>query len=100
LTEAATALRSGAVTSVMLAQAAIERAAKLDGSLGVYLTRFDDYAMEAAAKADAELVAGIDRGPLHGIPCGVKDILAMAEGPTTAQSLILDPAWGAGRDAP
>jgi aspartyl-tRNA(Asn)/glutamyl-tRNA(Gln) amidotransferase subunit A len=31
---------------------------------------------------------------------GVKDILAMAEGPTTAQSLILDRSWGAGKDAP
>jgi aspartyl-tRNA(Asn)/glutamyl-tRNA(Gln) amidotransferase subunit A len=56
--------------------------------------------MAAAARADAELAAGTDRGPLHGIPCAVKDIIAMAEGPTTAQSLILDPAWGAGRDAP
>jgi aspartyl-tRNA(Asn)/glutamyl-tRNA(Gln) amidotransferase subunit A len=100
LTAAAAALREGAVTSVMLTQAAIARADKLDDSLGVYLARFNDYAMEAAAAADAELAAGIDRGPLHGIPCGVKDILAMAEGPTTAQSLILDPAWGEGRDAP
>jgi aspartyl-tRNA(Asn)/glutamyl-tRNA(Gln) amidotransferase subunit A len=100
LTEAAAALRSGAVTSVTLTEAALERAARLDGSLGVYLARFEDYAMDAAAKADAELAGGIDHGPLHGIPCAVKDLLAMAEGPTTAQSLILDPAWGAGRDAP
>lgn len=100
LTEAAAALRSGTVTSVHLAEAAIDRAAKLDDSLGVYLARFDDYAMAAAAKADAELAAGIDRGPLHGIPSAVKDIIAMAEGPTTAQSLILDRDWGAGRDAP
>lgn len=100
LTEAAAALRSGAVTSVRLTEAAIDRAAKLDGPLGVYLARFDDYAMTMAAKADAELAAGADRGPLHGIPCAVKDIIAMAEGPTTAQSLILDRAWGAGRDAP
>ena len=100
LTEAAAALRSGAVTSVLLTEAALDRAAKLDTSLGVYLARFDEYAMAAAAKADAELAAGTDRGPLHGIPCGVKDILAMSEGPTTGQSLVLDPAWGAGRDAP
>ena len=100
LTEAAAALRSGAVTSVQLTEAAIDRATKLDGSLGVYLVRFNDYARAAAAKADSELAAGTDRGPLHGIPCAVKDIIAMAEGPTTAQSLILDPAWGAGRDAP
>jgi aspartyl-tRNA(Asn)/glutamyl-tRNA(Gln) amidotransferase subunit A len=47
-----------------------------------------------------ELAAGVDRGPLHGIPIGVKDILAAPEGPTTAQSLILDRTWGAGKDAP
>ena len=99
-TEAAAALRSGEVTSVQLTEAVLDRAAKLDATLGVYLARFDDYAMERAAAADAELAAGTDRGTLHGVPCAVKDIIAMAEGPTTAQSLILDPAWGAGRDAP
>jgi hypothetical protein len=62
--------------------------------------RFGDYAMAAAEASDEELASGVDRGPLHGIPCGVKDILAMAEGPTTAQSLILDRTWGEGRDAP
>jgi aspartyl-tRNA(Asn)/glutamyl-tRNA(Gln) amidotransferase subunit A len=100
LTEAAAALRSGAVTSVLLTEAAIAGADKLDGVLGAYLARFDDYAMAAAVAADEELADGVDRGPLHGIPCGVKDILAMAEGPTTAQSLILDRTWGEGRDAP
>jgi aspartyl-tRNA(Asn)/glutamyl-tRNA(Gln) amidotransferase subunit A len=100
LTDAAAALREGTVTSVELTQEALARADRLDGALGVYLARFDDYALNAAATADAELAAGLDRGPLHGIPCAVKDILAMAEGPTTAQSLILDAAWGAGRDAP
>jgi aspartyl-tRNA(Asn)/glutamyl-tRNA(Gln) amidotransferase subunit A len=100
LTEAAAALRAGTATSTELTKDAIARADKLDGPLGIYLARFDDYALEAAATADAELAGGLDRGPLHGIPCAVKDILAMAEGPTTAQSLILDPAWGAGRDAP
>ncbi|WP_329252589.1 amidase [Actinoallomurus sp. NBC_01490] len=100
LTDAAAALRSGTVTSTELTEAAIARADRLDGELGTYLARFDDTALAAAERADAELAEGVDRGPLHGIPFGVKDILAAAEGPTTAQSLILDPAWGAGRDAP
>ena len=100
LTGAAAALRAGTVTSVQLTEASITRADELDGQLGVYLARFDEYAMAAAAQADAELGGGVDRGPLHGIPCAVKDILAMAEGPTTVQSLILDPAWDAGWDAP
>ncbi|MDQ8044418.1 MAG: amidase [Solirubrobacteraceae bacterium] len=100
ITEAAEQLRSGATTAVELLAAVTARADAHDELLGAYITRFDDEALEAAERADAELAAGIDHGPLHGIPIGVKDILAMAEGPTTAQSLILDPAWGAGKDAP
>jgi aspartyl-tRNA(Asn)/glutamyl-tRNA(Gln) amidotransferase subunit A len=99
LTDAAAALRAGEVSSSELARTAIARADALDGRLGVYVTRFDEYALATAERADRELAEGIDRGPLHGIPIGVKDILAMAEGPTTGNSLILDPAWGKGRDA-
>ncbi|HEY4277849.1 MAG TPA: amidase [Conexibacter sp.] len=99
LTDAAAALRAGETTSVALTSAAIEKANALDAQLGAYVTRFDEHAVERAAAADAELAAGVDRGPLHGIPIGVKDILAMAEGPTTAQSLILDRAWAEGKDA-
>jgi aspartyl-tRNA(Asn)/glutamyl-tRNA(Gln) amidotransferase subunit A len=100
LTDAAKALRDGSVTSTALTEAAIANADLADDRLGTYLARFDDYALERAARADEELARGEDRGPLHGIPFGVKDILAMAEGPTTAQSLILDRSWGAGKDAP
>jgi Asp-tRNA(Asn)/Glu-tRNA(Gln) amidotransferase A subunit family amidase len=100
ITDAAAALRSGELTSVELTKATFEQADRLDGELGVYLARFDQSALEAAAAADAELAAGVDRGPLHGIPIGVKDIIATDEGPTTAQSLILDPAWGDQGDAP
>jgi aspartyl-tRNA(Asn)/glutamyl-tRNA(Gln) amidotransferase subunit A len=99
LTDAAAALRDGTTTSVALTEQALARADALDADLGVYLARFDEYALQRAAQADAELASGVDHGPLHGIPIGVKDILAMAEGPTTAQSLVLDPAWGAGKDA-
>ncbi|GAA4605414.1 Asp-tRNA(Asn)/Glu-tRNA(Gln) amidotransferase GatCAB subunit A [Actinoallomurus liliacearum] len=100
VTEAAAALRAGTVTSTELTRAAIAQADRLDGELGTYLARFDETALAAAERADRELADGVDRGPLHGIPFGVKDILAVSEGPTTAQSLVLDPEWGAGKDAP
>ncbi|GHC75208.1 amidase [Streptomyces flavofungini] len=100
LTETAAALRDGAVTSVGLTEAAIAAAERHDGVLGVYLTRFDERARAAARRADEELARGLDRGPLHGIPFGVKDTIAVADGPTTAQSLVHDRAWWAGRDAP
>ena len=98
--EAARLLRSGTLSSVELTRTVLERADQLDPVLGVFVNRFDDTALAAAAAADAELRAGRDRGPLHGIPIGIKDILASSEGPTTAQSEVLDPAWGHGKDAP
>jgi aspartyl-tRNA(Asn)/glutamyl-tRNA(Gln) amidotransferase subunit A len=99
LTDAAAALRAGDLTSVELTAALLARTDELDDRLGTYLARFDDTAMAAAEAADDDLRAGRERGPLLGIPFGVKDILATTEGPTTAQSLVLDPAWGAGKDA-
>lgn len=99
--DAAAALRDGSVTSVDLVSHGFATADRLDSLLGTYLARFDDAALAAAQTADAELAAGKDRGPLHGIPIGIKDIITTTEGPTTAQSLILDPAWGeAMGDAP
>jgi aspartyl-tRNA(Asn)/glutamyl-tRNA(Gln) amidotransferase subunit A len=95
---AAAALRDGTTTSVRLTEAALARADRL-AHLGTYLTRFDRYARHRAEVADCELRGGDDKGPLQGITIGVKDLLCMAEGPTTAQSLVLDPEWGAGRDA-
>lgn len=98
--EAAAALRAKEVSSVELVTAGYDRADKLDAAVGTYLARFDDSALAAAKVADEELATGIDRGPLHGIPLGIKDIISTAEGPTTAQSLILDPSWGDQGDAP
>ncbi|MEH6378504.1 amidase [Streptomyces sp. KLMMK] len=100
LTEAGQALRDGSVTSVGLTEAAVAAAERADGSLGVYVTRFVEQARAAARRADEELARGLDRGPLHGIPFGVKDTIAVADGPTTAQSLVHDRDWWAGRDAP
>ena len=99
-TDAAAALRDGSVTSVALTQAFIARADRLDPKTGTYVTRFDEYALGRAEEADEDFARGVDKGPYQGIPIGVKDILAMAEGPTTANSLVLDRAWGAGKDGP
>ena len=97
---AAEALRSGTVTSVQLTEAAIASADRFDDELGVYITRTDETALEAAAEADADFASGTDRGPLQGIPLGIKDIIATSDAPTTAQSLVLDPKWGEQGDAP
>ena len=100
ITDAGIALRDGSLTSVALTEAVQQAADRLDETLGTWLARFDEAALVRAAAADAELAAGHDRGPLHGIPLGIKDILATDEGPTTAQSLVLDPRWGDQGDGP
>jgi aspartyl-tRNA(Asn)/glutamyl-tRNA(Gln) amidotransferase subunit A len=100
IADAAAALRRGTVSSVALTTELLRRADALDATLGTYVARFDDTALVAAAQADADFAAGVDRGPLQGIPLGVKDIIAAREGATTACSKVLDPDWGRGVDAP
>ncbi len=100
ITEAAAALRDGRLTALDLTRACLDAADRLDPTLGTWLARFDEEALARAARADEELAAGYDLGPLHGIPLGIKDIIATDEGPTTAQSLVLDPSWGDQGDGP
>ena len=105
ITDAAALIRSGELTSVALTEACFAAADALDEQLGVYIKRYDATALAAAAAADAELAAGTDKGLLHGIPIGIKDIIACSESETTAQSVVYDPgfyrsAGGGHRDAP
>ena len=59
---AAAALRAGSVTSVELVRAAQAAADALDDTLGTWLDRYDESALERAAEADRELAAGDDPG--------------------------------------
>jgi aspartyl-tRNA(Asn)/glutamyl-tRNA(Gln) amidotransferase subunit A len=98
LQDAAVALRAGRITSVELTEQALAVADAHDERVGAFLLRFPAQALERAARADAQLADGVDLGPLHGIPLGIKDIITTDEGPTTAQSLVHDPDWNP-RDA-
>jgi aspartyl-tRNA(Asn)/glutamyl-tRNA(Gln) amidotransferase subunit A len=98
--DAAVALRAGHVTSLQLTEEMLRRADVIDPAIGAYVTRFDKDALAAAERADNDFARGRDAGPYQGIPIAIKDILATAEGPTTANSLVLDRAWGEGKDAP
>jgi aspartyl-tRNA(Asn)/glutamyl-tRNA(Gln) amidotransferase subunit A len=89
--EAAGALRDGRTTSRELTDRAIGSADRFDDSFGMFLSRFTETARARADRADEELAAGIDLGPLHGIPIGIKDVVAAAEGPTTARALSSSP---------
>jgi aspartyl-tRNA(Asn)/glutamyl-tRNA(Gln) amidotransferase subunit A len=97
--DAARMLRAGEVSSEEMVAAGYAKADQVDAELGIYLSRFDTTALPAARTADRELREGVDRGPLHGIPIGIKDIMATVEGPTTGQSLVHDHSWFVGRDA-
>jgi aspartyl-tRNA(Asn)/glutamyl-tRNA(Gln) amidotransferase subunit A len=98
--DAAAGLRAGAVSSVELTSALLERISSLNESLGAFVAVWHETAMDAAAAADRDFAAGVDRGVLQGIPLAVKDIIATEDAPTTANSRVLDPEWGKGVDAP
>lgn len=86
VTDLAAGLRSGTVTSAELTERALESIARLDATLGAFVAVCPDDARAAARRADAELTAGTDRGPLHGVPVGVKDMIDVAGLPTTMGS--------------
>ena len=81
LAEAGAALRTGRLTSLALTQAHLDRIAARDGRIGAFVHVARDAALAAAAEADQRLAAGEDRGPLHGIPFAVKDIIDVAGWP-------------------
>lgn len=100
IAEAAAALRSGTLTATDLTRTILDRAIALNAALGAYVTITEDAAMEQAAAADADFAAGVDHGPLQGIPLAIKDIIAMRGAGTTANSRVLATDWGADTDAP
>lgn len=86
IVEQAAALRSGKITSQRLTEIYLGRLKKYDPILRCVVTLTEELAMQQAKRADIELKEGNDRGLLHGIPWGAKDIIAVPPFPTT---------WGA-----
>ncbi len=98
--EAAAALRGGSLTSTQITEEMLARIEALNPQLGAFLAVTEDSALAEAAAADAQFAAGIDLGPMQGIPYCTKDIIATRDAPTTANSLAFDQEWGTGWDAP
>ena len=86
ISDLAALLLTGQVTSVELTSLALNRLRAHDPRLRCVVTLLEERALARARLADVELSRGEWRGPLHGVPCGVKDLLAIPEHPTT---------WGA-----
>jgi Asp-tRNA(Asn)/Glu-tRNA(Gln) amidotransferase A subunit family amidase len=80
-------VRMKKVSSLALTEMYLERLKKYDPTLKFVVTLTGERALAQARKADAEIVEGKYRGPLHGLPWGAKDLLAVKGYRTT---------WGAG----
>ncbi|MCQ0009473.1 amidase [Actinomadura madurae] len=98
IAESARALRRRETSARELTETALRRARELDPTLNAFVLIDEEGARAAAREADEQLAAGADRGPLHGIPVAVKDLVDMAGLPTTCGSAT---AFGgiAGKDA-
>ncbi len=80
-------LKTRQVTSVELTRMYLDRLSRFNATLNFVVTFTDELAMKQAQQADREIAAGTYRGPLHGMPWGCKDIIAVPGFPTQ---------WGSG----
>lgn len=81
-------LRRGDFTSESLTAHLLARIRALDPGLNAFVTLTEQRALDDARRADRELAAGRDRGPLHGVPYGLKDIFDTKGIRTTCQSRL------------
>lgn len=80
------AIREGRLSPVELTEGYLERARTIGKRLNAFVTLTPDLALSQARQAEAEIKAGNYRGPLHGVPYAVKDLVSVKGYPTT---------WGA-----
>jgi aspartyl-tRNA(Asn)/glutamyl-tRNA(Gln) amidotransferase subunit A len=97
--EAARAIAARELSPVELMKALLDRIARLDPKLNAFIRLDGEAAMAQAKAAEAEIAAGRPRGPLHGVPVGIKDIIDVAGLPTTCHSKVLEDSAIAAADA-
>ncbi|MFD3734171.1 amidase [Streptomyces sp. NPDC058632] len=88
LTEASRAVRARELSPVELTESVLARIAAVEGRLGAYVTVAADAALAAAVRAEREISGSGPRGPLHGIPMALKDLIDAEGIPTTASSHV------------
>ncbi|NSX06101.1 amidase [Cupriavidus gilardii] len=98
ITELAVRIRRREVSPTTVVQAQLDRIAALDGALHSYAAVMADAAMAQAEIAEADIAAGRYRGPLHGVPIGIKD-LCWTEGVPTAAGMAIHRDFRPDRDA-
>lgn len=89
LTEASALIRDRKLSPVEYTEALYARADRLDPLLNTYILQTRESALAEARHVEQEIASGKYRGPLHGVPYGLKDIIDYAGVPTTAHSRVL-----------
>jgi aspartyl-tRNA(Asn)/glutamyl-tRNA(Gln) amidotransferase subunit A len=89
LAELAEFIRTRAVSPVELTQAYLDRIEQLNPQLDAFITKTTEHAIEQAEAMQAEIAGGTYRGPMHGMPFGLKDIYDTKGILTTAHSKTL-----------
>lgn len=88
LTDLSRRLHARTISSVSVTEACLARIAETDSSINAYITVLGDQARAQAREADREIAAGQYRGPLHGVPISLKDLIDLQGTPTTAASRV------------
>ncbi len=78
------------ISPVEVAREMLDRISREDGRLNSHITVLEDEALSAARKAEEEIMSGGYRGPLHGVPVGLKDIIFTAGVRTTMGSALFE----------
>ncbi|SIO72361.1 aspartyl-tRNA(Asn)/glutamyl-tRNA(Gln) amidotransferase subunit A [Burkholderia sp. GAS332] len=91
-------IHAGEITALRAVRVYLDRISRFNPLLETYVTVAESRALREAAKADAEIAAGLWRGPLHGVPYCLKDVIQTAGIRTTAGSLMLSD-WVPDQDA-
>lgn len=88
IAEASELLRRKKISPVELTNACLARIEELNPTINAFITVMHDSALAEARAAEAEINAGNWRGPLHGIPIGLKDLIDTAGVKTTCGSAL------------
>lgn len=88
IVQASNLLRSKQLSPVDLTTACLDRIERLNPSINAFITVMNEGALAQARAAEDEIQAGRWRGPLHGIPIGLKDLIDTAGVKTTCGSAL------------